>query len=186
MIRRILHHANQHSIGYVALVFSLLALGGASYAAIKIPKHSVGTKQIKNGAVGEKQLKNQSIDPVKWDPIYVTSFVRRWANVDATGKYLSGAPHGSSTQQTAHPGVYELTWGDAFKSFCAPIVSVDSTTSSNAGFANANIVTQSNNATAVFVHTYDVNGNAANEPFSIAIICPRGAGGGQTFPYTLP
>ena len=52
-------------------------------------------------------------------------------NVDANGKYLSGAPHGSSTQQTAHPGVYELTWGDAFKGFCAPIVSVDSTSSSN-------------------------------------------------------
>ncbi len=186
MINRLIRHAHQHSIGYVALVCSLLALAGASYAATNIPDHSVGSKKLKNGAVGEKQLKNKSIDPVKWDPTFVTSFVRRWANVDATGKYLSGAPHGSSTQQAAHPGVYELTWGDAFKSFCAPIVSVDSTASSNAGFANANIVTQSNNATAVFVHTYATNGTPTNEPFSIAIICPKGAGGGQTFPYTLP
>jgi hypothetical protein len=191
MIRRLILHANKHSIGYVALVCSLLALGGASYAAIKIPNGSVGTKQIKNGAVGEKQLKNKSIDPVKWDPTYVTSFVRRWANVDANGKYLSGAPHGSSTAQAAHPGTFELTWGDAFKNFCAPVVSVDSTpasgtTAAGGGFANANIVTQSGNATAVFVHTYDIHGNAAPEPFSIAIICPKGAGGGATFPYTLP
>lgn len=185
-MRRLIRHANQHSIGYVALVFSMLALGGASYAAVNIPDHSIGTNKIKNGAVGEKQLKNKSIDPVKWDPTYVTSFVRRWANVDATGKYLSGAPHGSSTQQAAHPGVYELTWGDAFKSFCAPVVSVDSTTTSNSGFANANIQAQPNNATAVFVHTYDVTGKPANEPFSIAIICPKGAGGAKTFPYTLP
>jgi hypothetical protein len=188
MIRRLIHHANQHSIGYVALVCSLLALGGASYAAVNIPDHSVGSKKIKNGAVGEKQLKNKSIDPVKWDPTYVTSFVRRWANVGSNGKYLSGAPHGSSTAQAAHPGTYELTWGDAFKGFCAPIVSVDSTpgTPAGAGFANANIVTQSKNATAVFVHTYDTSGNPAPEPFSIAIICPKGAGGGATFPYTLP
>jgi hypothetical protein len=185
-MRRLIRHANQHSIGYVALVFSVLALGGASYAAVNIPDHSIGTNKIKNGSVGEKQLKNKSIDPVKWDPTYVTSFVRRWANVDATGKYLSGAPHGSSTQQVAHPGVYELTWGDAFKGFCAPVVSVDSLTSSNSGFANANIQTQANNATAVFVHTYDATGKPANEPFSIAIICPKGAGGAKTFPYTLP
>jgi hypothetical protein len=186
MIRRTVHHANRHSIAYLALACSLLALGGASYAAIRIPNGSVGTKQIKNGAVGEKQLKNKSIDPVKWDPTFVTSFVRRWANVGADGKYLSGAPHGSSSAQAAHPGVYELTWGDAFKSFCAPVVSVDSATSANAGFANANIVTQSNNATAVFVHTYNTHGTPTDEPFSIAIICPKGAGGGATFPYTLP
>jgi hypothetical protein len=185
-MRRLIRHAQQHSIGYVALVFSLLALGGASYAAVNIPNHSITTKKIKNGAVGEKQLKNKSIDPVKWDPIYVTSFVRRWANVDATGKYLSGAPHGSSTQQAGHPGVYELTWGDAFKGFCAPIVSVDSTSSSDAGFATANIVPQANNATAVFVHTFGTDGSPNNEPFSIAIICPKGAGGSKTFPYTLP
>lgn len=188
---RLIHHANKHSIGYLALVCSLLALGGASYAAVNIPNHSIGTNKIKNGAVGEKQLKNKSIDPVKWDPTFVTSFVRRWANVDATGKYLSGAPHGSSTQQSGHPGVYELTWGDAFKSFCAPIVSVDATISTGSttpgtGFANASILTQSNNATAVFVHTYNQHGNPTNEPFSIAIICPKGAGGAATFPYTLP
>jgi hypothetical protein len=157
----------------------MLALAGASYAASKI-----GTDQIKNGAVTERKLHNGNIDPVKWDARYVTAFVRRWANVGSDGQFLSGSKSGASKAQS-DPGTYELTWGDAFKSFCAPLVSVQSA-SGAAGFANANIVTQPNNATVVFVHTYDTHGNPAQEPFSIAILCPKGAGGGQTFPYTLP
>jgi hypothetical protein len=38
-----------------------LALGGVSYAAIKLPKNSVGAKQIKAGAVGTSEIKNHSI-----------------------------------------------------------------------------------------------------------------------------
>lgn len=211
MIRRLIHHAQSHSIAYVALVASMLALAGASYAASRIPNNSVGTSQIKNGAVTERKLHNQSIDPVKWNPTYVSSFVRRWANVGTDGTYESGSSSGASKAETSQgPGVYELTWGDAFKGFCAPLATVQanplpsgsgtgSTTtttttttttgsgpSTSAGFADASIQTNPNNATVVFVHTYDTQGNPANEPFSVAILCPRGAGGGQTFPYTLP
>lgn len=184
MIKRFVHHASRHSIAYLALVCSILALAGASYASLRIPAGSVGTSQLANGSVTEKKLQNKSIDPVKWDPTYVTAFVRRWANVGATGQFLSGSPAGASKSVTG-TGNYELTWGDAFKSFCSPVVSVQST-SGGAGFANANIVTQPTNATVVFVHTYDLHGHSAPEPFSIAILCPRGAGGAQTFPYTLP
>ena len=193
MIRRLVHHANRHSIAYLALVCSMLALTGASYAAFSVPRNSVGTSQLKNGSVTERKLKNQSIDPVKWNPTYVTSFVRRWANVGSTGQYLSGSPSGASKAVgTTGSGTYELTWGDAFASFCAPLATVESTSTSagpnttTAGFADANIQTQSGNATVVYVHTYDVHGNPAPEPFSVAILCPRGAGGAQTFPYTLP
>jgi hypothetical protein len=184
MIKRLVHHASRHSIAYLALVCSMLALGGASYASLQIPNGSVGTSQLKNGSVTEKKLQNKSFDPVKWDPTYVTAFVRRWANMGANGQFLSGSPAGASMTVTG-VGNYELTWGDAFKSFCSPVVSVQST-SGGAGFANANIVTQPNDATVVLVHTYDLHGNSAPEPFSLAILCPRGAGGGQTFPYTLP
>ena len=180
MTRRLLHHASRNSIAYLALVCSMLALAGASYAATKI-----GTNQLRNGAVTEPKIKNKTIDPVKWDPTYVTAFVRRFANVSATGQYLSGSPSGASKAEGTTPGTYELTWGDAFASFCSPIVTVQSTGGA-AGFANANIVTQPNNATLVFVHTYDTHGQATAEPFSIGIVCPRGAGGAQTFPYTLP
>jgi hypothetical protein len=40
----------------MATVAVFIALGGASYAAIKLPKNSVGTEQLKNGAVTETKL----------------------------------------------------------------------------------------------------------------------------------
>ncbi len=179
MISRLIHHANRHSIAYLALVCSLLALAGASYAAIHIP----------NGSVGERQIKNRVIDPVKWDPTYVTSFVRRWAHVDTTGKLLNASPLAQAAT-VGSTGNYDVTWGDAFNGNCMPITTVESRTPStgspNAGFANANVIVQPNNATLVHVSTYDVTGRPAAEPFFLAIVCPRGAGGGTTFPYTLP
>jgi hypothetical protein len=45
----------------MATIGVFLALGGASYAAIKLPKNSVGSKQIKDGAVSSADIKNHSI-----------------------------------------------------------------------------------------------------------------------------
>lgn len=45
----------------IAFVALLVALGGTSYAALKIPPNSVGTKQLKKKAVGKKQLKNKAV-----------------------------------------------------------------------------------------------------------------------------
>lgn len=50
-MRRHLTYAN-----VVASLALFIALGGASYAAIKLPKNSVGTKQIKNKAVTKAKL----------------------------------------------------------------------------------------------------------------------------------
>jgi hypothetical protein len=40
----------------VSTIALFLALGGAAYAAVKIPSNSVGTKQIKNGAVTKSKI----------------------------------------------------------------------------------------------------------------------------------
>lgn len=50
-IRKHLSYAN-----VVASLALFLALGGVGYAAIKLPKNSVGTKQLKNGAVTGKKI----------------------------------------------------------------------------------------------------------------------------------
>ena len=55
-VRRHLTFANIMSV-----VAVFIALGGASYAAVNLPKNSVGTKQIKGKAVGTKQLKASAI-----------------------------------------------------------------------------------------------------------------------------
>jgi hypothetical protein len=56
-----LSHARQNVIAYLAL---FVALGGTSYAAIKLPANSVGTKQIKNSSVTSAKIKDGSIQTV--------------------------------------------------------------------------------------------------------------------------
>jgi hypothetical protein len=112
MFTALIQHARRHVIGYLALTASLLALGGASYAAFRIP----------NGAVGERQIHNKVIDPVKWDPAYTTGFVRRWATVSASGSITSTSPGGQS--KAIGTGDYVVTWGDAFANWCAPVATV--------------------------------------------------------------
>jgi hypothetical protein len=57
-VRAIGAHLRQNAVAYVAL---FAALGGTSYAAIKLPSNSVGTKQIKPGAVRGSDVKNNSL-----------------------------------------------------------------------------------------------------------------------------
>lgn len=45
----------------VACIALLVALGGTSYAAIRLPANSVGTKQLKNSAVTSLKVKDNSI-----------------------------------------------------------------------------------------------------------------------------
>lgn len=47
----------------VASLALIVALGGTSYAAIKLPKNSVGAKQIKSNAVTSAKIKNGSLRP---------------------------------------------------------------------------------------------------------------------------
>jgi hypothetical protein len=53
-----------HRLSYanvVATIAVFIALGGASYAAVKLPKNSVGTKQLKKSAVTGVKVKNDSL-----------------------------------------------------------------------------------------------------------------------------
>src|SRR3954468_8431283 len=45
----------------IALVALFVALGGTGYAALSLPKNSVGTKQLKNNAVTGAKVKNGSL-----------------------------------------------------------------------------------------------------------------------------
>jgi len=49
----------------IALLALFVALGGASYAAVNLPKNSVGAKQIRSGAVTAKKLRQGSVNSAK-------------------------------------------------------------------------------------------------------------------------
>jgi hypothetical protein len=45
----------------IASLALFIALGGGSYAALQVPRASVGTKQLKNGAVTSPKVRNNSL-----------------------------------------------------------------------------------------------------------------------------
>jgi len=49
----------------VALLALFIALGGASYAAVQIPRNSVGAKQLKKNAVTAKKIKKNAVNSRK-------------------------------------------------------------------------------------------------------------------------
>lgn len=51
-------HLRSNLIGYLAL---FVALGGTSYAAVALPRNSVGATQIKTGAVRASEVKDRSL-----------------------------------------------------------------------------------------------------------------------------
>lgn len=52
----------------IATLALFLALGGGAYAAIKLPKNSVGSKQIKKNAVTSAKIKNGSLTAQDFKP----------------------------------------------------------------------------------------------------------------------
>ena len=104
MIGKTLNYISHHAIAIVALVCSLLALAGASYAAIAIPKNSVGTAQLKQGAV----------TPGKLNGTQFGGYIHAYAVVSATGKLVYSSPEaklnswGDST--TGGPSFGTISW----------------------------------------------------------------------------
>src|ERR671927_187601 len=58
----LVQHLRHNAVAYLAL---FVALGGTSYAAIKLPANSVGTKQIKRKAVTPAKLSASTIKRFK-------------------------------------------------------------------------------------------------------------------------
>ncbi len=57
-----LGYVRRHHVGLLAL---FVALGGTSYAAVKLPRNSVGTAQIKNRAVTRAKLSTSTVKALK-------------------------------------------------------------------------------------------------------------------------
>src|SRR4051794_35909209 len=47
----------------MATIAVFVALGGSSYAAFKLPKNSVGAREIRSGAIRSSEIKDRSVAP---------------------------------------------------------------------------------------------------------------------------
>jgi hypothetical protein len=104
---RILDYLRRNAIALTALGCSLLALGGASYAAINLPSNSVGTAQLRNGAVTPPKLNHRSIG----------GYVSAWAETNNGCQLVAssgGARIASNNPCSSTGGALTITWRGNF------------------------------------------------------------------------
>ncbi|MBV9817310.1 MAG: hypothetical protein JOZ07_03030 [Solirubrobacterales bacterium] len=156
-----LAHIRQNAIAYLAL---FVALGGTSYAATALPRNSVGTRQIQDGAVTPGKLAGRQIGGT----------IFAWASVDADGKILAG--HGLRFGPArGEDGQYGLILSNQrVSSRCAATASTASvpTAPSVGGSAVANFGRLPPRSPAgVVVITYNAAGQPARMPFVVEVLC---------------
>ena len=83
----------------MSVIAVFIALGGASYAAVNLPKNSVGTKQLKGKSVGTKQLKASAVksNKVKDFSLRASDFRKGEIPSGPTGATGEQGPPGPST-----------------------------------------------------------------------------------------
>jgi hypothetical protein len=111
-VNRVIEHLRSNLVGWVAL---FVALGGTGYAAISIPRNSVGAAQIRN----------RSITSVKLNPTEIGGSTRAWAIVRANGSVIASAGQPAVTTSTLAPGFYDIRWGVVLPRTCATVANVD-------------------------------------------------------------
>jgi len=95
-----------HSMA-VAIVALFVALGGTGYAALSLPKNSVGTQQIRNRSINTAKLKNHAVTKAKLNlagvtvPAATTATTATNATHAATADNATSAAHASSADTAA-------------------------------------------------------------------------------------
>jgi hypothetical protein len=110
-VHRLIAHLRSNLVGWIAL---FVALGGTGYAAISIPRNSVGAAQIRN----------RSITPAKFNPKSIGGSVRAWAIIRANATMLAST-RGASVGAGQIPGEYLIQWDMKLPRTCATVANVD-------------------------------------------------------------
>lgn len=156
---RLTAHIRGNVIAYLAL---FIALGGSGYAAVAIPRNSVGTQQLRNGAVTPAKLSGRQIG----------GSIFAWAYIDANGKVL--ASHGLRRGVVRGAGG-EYGFGvtdQRVSKGCAATASVATTsTEGNIPGSAVAILGLFPRPASVVVHTFNTAGEAVQLPFVVEVLC---------------
>jgi hypothetical protein len=151
-------HANM--LGALAL---FVALGGTGYAAIAIPRNSVGSQQ----------LRNHSITPAKFDRRFINGNIRAWVVANANGTVQTGIGK-PSVQLIGNPGNYLVQWKKiAALSQRGCFAMTGLTSGDGPGFTTEGFHARSRprQPAGVYVATYDAQGQPLAESFYAAVVC---------------
>jgi hypothetical protein len=183
-LRRRLTYAN-----VMATVAVFLALGGGAYAAIKLPRNSVGQRQLRNGSVGASELKtgavrgravkDRSIGVAELSTSARESLRGQQGPAGAPGVPFraviasSGDPAAGNATGIQHaPGSNEyLVRFPSDVSSCTAIATLGDTAGEAAQIPPAGRITVTPTQGAVLVRTYDAAGSPSPASFHLAVSC---------------
>jgi hypothetical protein len=167
---RILAYVRRHAIAVLALVCSVLAMAGSSYAAFTIKG---------------SQIVNHTIPPSKFNPKFINGSVRAWAVVRPDGRVIAGAG-GPRVFSLEIPGFWGMRWRVIFQGRCETSATVDYRTSLlteqlpvsgasvpfRAGFAVASTAgVPGKRGDETDVQTFNQSGQPTPLGFDVAVIC---------------
>jgi hypothetical protein len=162
----------------MATIAVFIALGGSSYAALKLPSNGVGATQIRTGAVRSAEIKNRCIHTT--DLATSTRNTLRgptgpkappnpyWAAINFGGGRIRGNAIGSS--HAGDTGVYHLRFARDLSS-CGAAVTLASVLGGAVEDPPAGRATVTPEAGGIIVHTYDTDGSIRDLPFKVVIAC---------------
>jgi hypothetical protein len=173
-MKRLIQSLKSQSIGVLAL---FVALGGTGYAAISIPKNSVGTRQLRNGAVTSKKLANAavtaeklakgSIGPADLNSTSIPGYVALWARIFSTGQVVASSVPVTVTEIGPGPASPLLTLHGELPSNCFALANVEG---GAVGYASADSSSR-NGSTEIQVSIEQVDAPNSYE-LDVVEICP--------------
>jgi hypothetical protein len=167
-MRTLFAHVRRNAVAYVAL---FVALGGTSYAAIRLPA----------GSVNNRVIANRTITPGKLNTSAAHSFggyVRDWASVSAAGQVVASNRRAVNLSADAGAGAYGIAWvtGKAGHSTdpiqrCVPEVTAQESLAISPPIPGAFATAAIDRSGAVGVATYNASGVETPEPFYVVVVC---------------
>ena len=162
-----------------------IALGGSSYAALKLPRDSVGSAQIRNGAVASAEVKDRSLQLRDISKTARASLAgkqgptgpqgpagqpgapaaRYFAAVSAAGQLIRG--NATNGGRVGGVGTYNIGFAQDI-SACVYTATLGSTDGSDVPPGR---ITVSTVGGKVAVKTFDTAGSPADMPFHVSVAC---------------
>lgn len=112
MVQRFVRHLTYANV--VATVALFAALGGGAYAALRLPRNSVGTAQLRNNAVTPRKVKNGSLTLKDFAPGQVAKLKGPPGLAGATGPIGPQGPKGDAGAAGPSQGFGAAAASDAF------------------------------------------------------------------------
>lgn len=161
---RIVGFLKQNTIALAAL---FVALGGTSYAAVAMPKNSVGSRQLRKGAVTSTKIHSGAITPGKLSSKGFGGRILGFAEIDDDGAVAASDPKGVKTKDWNANSGGSVIFPRSIPSDCYPLAGAASTFAPTIGGAPASVGASIGGQNLVGI-AYSIP-----VPVTLAIICAR-------------